>query len=424
MANAAPPPRALSGTLIGTPGSYQNKGNTIAKAVTGNPEDFFDGPAGDGNWVGYDLGVATTITAVSFAPRLRWTGFARRMIGGKIQGANQSNFSDAVDLLMIATAPGALATYQLQGGSFRYVRYLSPPGGCGNISCLAFYGPLVVRVVSQIANPLGANLLGCTDAGGNPTVHPELLAATKHFGFSTVRLWMEGSLLSPCAWQWTVSQAWAAAGVSVVAVLNFANMTPRCAAPNDVQWTAYLNSIPPATATGVTYIEIGNELDYATYYTGTMAEYAHLLALADPVLHGKGYRIIMANCLFNLNSYQQLAALGAFSHVDAAGRHSYDSTAATALVNYAAAAAFVASQNVQYICTEVNLERVATGQLPGEISKLFAGLTAIPGAYIYFPMYLIPSDTSDPAGLLTSDYQINQPYYAALEGGLGIANSR
>jgi hypothetical protein len=411
----------LTGTLIGTAGSYQNKGNTIAKAVTGNPQDFFDGPTGDGNWVGYDLGSQFSPTSVSFAPRLGWSGYDQRMVGGLIQGANKADFSDALDLLTIAVAPKALAAYPLSGGSFRYVRYLSPPGGCGNISCLQFFGTQVAHTDSQIASTYGGNLLGCTDAGGNPSLHPQLLAAAKHFGFTMVRLWMEGSLLAACESQWTVSQAWAAAGVSVIAVLNFQNMTPRCAAPSDSQWTIYLNSIPASAATGVTYIEIGNELDYATYYTGTVAQYAHLLALAEPILHAKGYRIIMANCLYGLSWYQQLAALGAFAYVDAAGRHSYDSTAAAALANYTAAAAFVSSQGVQFLCTEVNLERVASGQLASEITKLYAGLANIPGSYIYFPLCVIPTDTADPAGLLTTAYAVNQPYYAALESGLGIA---
>jgi hypothetical protein len=420
-APASAAPVTLTGTLIGTPGSYENKGNTIAKAVDGNPQDFFDGPGPDGNWVGYDLGTAMSISAVSFAPRANWTGFARRMIGGKIQGANAADFSDAVDLLTITTAPTALATYPLTGGPFRYVRYLSPPGGCGNISCLAFYGSPVVKAVTQIANPLGVNLLGCSDPAGNPTLHPELLAVAKHFGFSLVRLWMQGSLLTACESQWTVSQAWASAGIGVIAVLNFQNMTPRCSAPNDDQWNAYLNSIPPAATTGVTYIEIGNELDFTAYFAGTVIQYAHLLALADPILHGKGYKIIMANCLYGLTWYQQLATLGAFKHVDAAGRHSYDSTAAAALINYTAAAAFVAAQGVQFICTEVNLENVAAGQLASEISKLFVGLSAISGAFVYFPMSVITGDANDPAGLLTAAYQINQPYYSALEAGIGIA---
>jgi hypothetical protein len=278
--------------------------------------------------------------------------------------------------------------------------------------------PAAASVTSQIATMLGGNLTGTLDPACDPTVHPELLAAVKHFGFSLVRLWTEGSMLSPCAAQWAVSQAWAKAGVSVVAVLNFQNMGGdklRCTAPSDAQWTAYLNSIPPAASTGVTYFEIGNELDYAAYYTGTVTQYAHLLALADPILHAKGYKIIMANCLYGLSWYQQLAAMGAFAHVDAAGRHSYESTAAAALSDYTAAAAFVASQNVEFICTEVNLERVATGQLASEITKLYTGLQSIPGTYLYFPLQVIPSDTADPAGLLNAAYQPNQPYYAAME---------
>ncbi len=58
----------LTGTLIGTSGSYRNQGNTIANAVDGNPNTFFDSPASNG-WVGYDLGSMDTITQVQFLPR-------------------------------------------------------------------------------------------------------------------------------------------------------------------------------------------------------------------------------------------------------------------------------------------------------------------------------------------------------------------
>ncbi|HTY87224.1 MAG TPA: hypothetical protein VMB80_07150 [Candidatus Acidoferrum sp.] len=65
------------------------------------------------------------------------------MVGGIFQGADQSSFSDAVMLLTVTNSPGSgLFT---SGGitnlaGFRYVRYLSPNGGYGNVAELEFYG--------------------------------------------------------------------------------------------------------------------------------------------------------------------------------------------------------------------------------------------------------------------------------------------
>ncbi len=143
----------LHGIAIGTAGSYQDRGNIFTKALTGDAHDFFDGPGADGNCVGLDLGSACSPTAVGFSPRQGWSGFARRMIGGKIQAANKPDFSDAVDLFVITRAPTVAETHPLPGGSFRFIRYLSPAGSYGNISCLAFFGVLVARAVNQLPAP-------------------------------------------------------------------------------------------------------------------------------------------------------------------------------------------------------------------------------------------------------------------------------
>jgi len=46
----------LTGTGFGTPGSWNNVGNTFAKALDGNPQTYFDGPVSNGNYVGIDTG--------------------------------------------------------------------------------------------------------------------------------------------------------------------------------------------------------------------------------------------------------------------------------------------------------------------------------------------------------------------------------
>ena len=41
---------------FGTAGSWNNVGNTFAKALDGNVQTYFDGPVSDGNYVGVDAG--------------------------------------------------------------------------------------------------------------------------------------------------------------------------------------------------------------------------------------------------------------------------------------------------------------------------------------------------------------------------------
>jgi hypothetical protein len=130
----------LTGTLLATAGSYGNDGNTAAKAVDGNLSTFFDGPTANGDYVGYDLGSARTIGSISFAPR---SGFTSRMVGGVFQGSNSASFSSPTTLFTITLVPnaGQLTTVTpTTTAAFRYVRYVSPAGGYGNIAELNFYG--------------------------------------------------------------------------------------------------------------------------------------------------------------------------------------------------------------------------------------------------------------------------------------------
>jgi endoglucanase len=135
----------LAGAIIGTPGSYNNAGDTIARVFDGDLATFFDGPNssnGNGCWVGRDFGagVGNVIRLIRYCPRL---GFPERMVGGVFQGANQADFSDAVTLATIVTAPptGQFTSVNIaSNATFRYVRYLSPNGGWGNIAELEFYG--------------------------------------------------------------------------------------------------------------------------------------------------------------------------------------------------------------------------------------------------------------------------------------------
>jgi hypothetical protein len=132
----------LTGTVIGTQGSWNNIGNTIHKAFDGDLNTFFDGPTANGCWLGLDFGegVRNVITQIKFCPR---SGHEQRMIGGIFQGANKEDFSDAVTLFTITSLPGSgtLTSVDVDNPTgFRYVRYLSPDGSNGNIAELQFFG--------------------------------------------------------------------------------------------------------------------------------------------------------------------------------------------------------------------------------------------------------------------------------------------
>jgi Glycosyl-hydrolase 97 C-terminal, oligomerisation/Glycoside hydrolase 97 len=133
----------LTGTIIGTPGSWNNSGNTITKVFDGNLNTFFDGPDASGDWVGLDLGSANQqiVASVRYCPR---SGNGSRMVGGVFQGANNSNFNDAVTLASIGYYPqdGVFTSAAVTNKTvFRYVRYLGPPGGYCNVAEIQILAP-------------------------------------------------------------------------------------------------------------------------------------------------------------------------------------------------------------------------------------------------------------------------------------------
>ena len=132
----------LTGAIVGTAGSWNNSGNTIAKVFDNDLSTFFDAPIGNGAWAGLDfgVGVSNVITQINYCPR---AGFESRMVGGIFQGANQAGFNDAVALYTVTTPPAAgsfTAVSITNTPAFRYVRYLSPDDGWGNVAELEFYG--------------------------------------------------------------------------------------------------------------------------------------------------------------------------------------------------------------------------------------------------------------------------------------------
>lgn len=132
----------LSGSLIGTTGSFGGGGNTREKVFDGNLVTFFDAPTTSGAWVGLDLGINNrmAVTALRYCPRANWSP---RMVEGAFSGANRPDFSDAVNLYTVGYAPfeGSFTTIALTNRTvFRYLRYVSPTDGSCNVSEIQFYG--------------------------------------------------------------------------------------------------------------------------------------------------------------------------------------------------------------------------------------------------------------------------------------------
>jgi hypothetical protein len=128
------PTAAISGTPIGTTGSFANLGNTIAKVFDGDITTFFDAPVGTGDWVGLDIGTAQAVSKITYAPR---PSLASRMVGGVFQGSNDPTFATGVETVYTVTTvpPYALVTANVTSTyGYRYWRYFGPAGGYCNIS--------------------------------------------------------------------------------------------------------------------------------------------------------------------------------------------------------------------------------------------------------------------------------------------------
>lgn len=148
-------PAKLTGTAIGTPGSYNNNAATTkSAALDGNLGTYFDATVGTGAWVGWDLGETqrANVAKVRFAPR---SGYPGRMTGGMFQGANNADFSDATTLYTVVGSPtvGSLTEKEaFNFKEFRYLRYLSPADGWGNVAEVEFWGRKFTLPVA-LSNP-------------------------------------------------------------------------------------------------------------------------------------------------------------------------------------------------------------------------------------------------------------------------------
>ncbi len=138
--------RKLTGAVNGTLGSYGNDpSRTRDKVFDGDIASFYDA-ATDGGWPGLDFGTVLwrRLAYLRFVPR---DSFPDRMTGGRFQIASVSDgidtFESPVTLHQIPSSPPVYQyTTVMLGGDwrFRYLRYLPPPGGWGNIAELEVYG--------------------------------------------------------------------------------------------------------------------------------------------------------------------------------------------------------------------------------------------------------------------------------------------
>ncbi|MBP3679411.1 MAG: CotH kinase family protein [Bacteroidaceae bacterium] len=139
---------SLDGKIIGTKWAvdYDNNNaksdrvNTIGNVFDGDYTTYFASYDRSGTWVGLDLGEKHVINKIAYSPRI---GQRKRVQLAIIEGANQSDFSDAIPIHLIKDEgvenQMTYAEVHCSRG-FRYVRYVSPSDVRCNLAELAFYG--------------------------------------------------------------------------------------------------------------------------------------------------------------------------------------------------------------------------------------------------------------------------------------------
>ena len=138
--------RKFTGTVIGSLGSYQNIADrTRDRVFDGDIATFYDAAA-NGGWPGLDFGSIRQrrLTQLRYAPR---AAFPDRMVSGQFQISSVSDGTDTFEspetLHTITSQPTINVYTPVTLGidrNFRYLRYLPPSDGWGNIAELEIYG--------------------------------------------------------------------------------------------------------------------------------------------------------------------------------------------------------------------------------------------------------------------------------------------
>jgi len=270
---------------------------------------------------------------------------------------------------------------------------------------------------------IGTNLEGISYAQGDPAVHPQLITTAQTLHVQTARFWIEGTWTAKIpANYFHVTQAWQKAGIKVIAVANYQNSVPRCSAPADAVWTAYWAAFPSPAQTGICAIDLGNEVNTSTYYTGTPAQLAHLMALAYPILHAKGYVVCAPSVLNSLSWYQQLQKLNAFNGCDRIDVHSYAGSAASVVSFVDQGIAFGRSLIPPKPCDASEWGvRMSAGNKPAwaaATASAFSMLQTRSGWFSAFSFYPT-ADPLDQATPLDASYNPNEPFHSAILEAMG-----
>ena len=143
----------ISGTVIGTSGSWNNVAEATKEAVFDfDTETFFDAPASTG-WVGLDFGKdhSFVVDSICYAPRSNDEGRGR-LVGGRFELSNNKNFTGAVTVFTVTQKPAAgyhtISVNRTE--AYRYGRYVSPENGFCNISELLFFGKKIPTGIGPI----------------------------------------------------------------------------------------------------------------------------------------------------------------------------------------------------------------------------------------------------------------------------------
>lgn len=145
----------LTGASYGSPGVDAAHG--AAAVFDGDPTTFFDATDANGAYAGIDLGAGTTaqLNKIRFLPR---SNQPARMTGGQFQGCATGPTTGCVTLATVTWNPATPDWRQLTvstPGSFRWLRYVAPAGGYGNVAEVQFYrSPDVVASVQPHAPAL------------------------------------------------------------------------------------------------------------------------------------------------------------------------------------------------------------------------------------------------------------------------------